>query len=154
MVAMVEALGANPTPMSFGEVYQGLVQGVIDGAENNWPSYQATRHYEAARFYSTTEHVMAPEVLVMSMQRWRKLSPADRDLVREAAAQSVPVMRELWDARVEAARAAVLEQGVTLTDVADKASFQRLMEPVYSRFVAPGLRGLLDEIQALAGPEA
>jgi len=70
-VSMIKALGADATPMSFGEVYQALVQGVIDGAENNWPSYHSTRHFEAARYYSLSRHVMAPELLVMSRGRAR-----------------------------------------------------------------------------------
>ncbi|MAF57384.1 MAG: C4-dicarboxylate ABC transporter, partial [Ponticaulis sp.] len=103
-VAMIRALGADATPMPLGEVYQSLVQGVIDGAENNWPSYESGRHFEAAPYYSLTRHVMAPEILVMSLSRWRKLSEADQELVVNAAKSSVPFMRELWDARVAGAR--------------------------------------------------
>src|SRR5690606_19875826 len=111
-IALVKALGGDATPMTFAEVYQALLQGVIDGAENNWPSFESTRHYEVARHYSLTEHVMAPEVLVMSARTWRGLDVADQEAVRAAAKESVPVMRAAWDARVEAARAIVLEAGV------------------------------------------
>ena len=154
MVAMVDALGANPTPMSFGEVYQGLVQGVIDGAENNWPSYQSTRHYEAAPLYSPTQHVLAPEILVMSMRRWRKLSDDDRTLIQDAARASVSVMRDLWDARVDSARRAVLSQGVSVTEIADKAPFQARMSGVYDRFVSAELRPLVEEIAAIESVDA
>ena len=153
-VAMVEALGANATPMSFGEVYQALVQGVIDGAENNWPSYDVTRHFEAARYYSTTQHVMAPEVLVMSMRRWRKLSDSDQALMLEAGRASAPVMRALWDERVEASKAKLLAAGVILNEIEDKSAFETLMQPVYDRFVSANLRGLVDEIAAMGAPDA
>lgn len=145
-VAMVEALGANATPMSFSEVYQGLVQGVIDGAENNWPSYDTTRHFEAAPFYSTSEHVMAPEVLVISKRRWDKLSEDDRQAVQDAANASVPYMRTLWDERVATAKARVLAGGAQLTEITDKTPFQDLMAPVYDRFLTSDLRELLEEI--------
>lgn len=134
-VAMIRALGADATPMALGEVYQSLVQGVIDGAENNWPSYESGRHFEAAPFYSLTRHVMAPEILVMSLSRWRKLSDEDKALVKSAARRSVPVMRQLWNARVAAARETILAAGVEVNEVDDLSQFQALMEPVWERFV-------------------
>ncbi len=149
-VAMVSALGADATPMPFGDVYQGLVQGVIDGAENNWPSYEATRHFETARYYSLTRHVMAPEVLVMSRHRWRSLSEADQELVLACAADSVPMMRDLWDARVQAARDTIAATDVEVNEVEDVAQFSALMEPVWDRFLTtPQQRRLVDEIQDL-----
>ncbi|MEM8814387.1 MAG: TRAP transporter substrate-binding protein [Pseudomonadota bacterium] len=152
-VALVEALGADATPMSFGEVYQALVQGVIDGAENNWPSYDTTRHFEAAPYYSTTEHVMAPEVLVMSMRRWRRLSDQDRTLVERSALESVPVMRKLWDARVNASRERLTANGITLTTITDKRAFQQRVTPVYDEYLNPELRSLADEIMAMESIE-
>lgn len=134
-VAMVKALGADATPMSLGEVYQSLVQGVIDGAENNWPSYESGRHYEAAPYYSLTRHVMTPEILVMSKARWEKLSTQDREAVRIAARESVLFMRELWDRRVEEARARLLAAGVKVNEVNDIAPFIERMRPVWSRFI-------------------
>lgn len=134
-VSMIKALGADPTPMSLGEVYQSLVQGVIDGAENNWPSYQSGRHFEAAPYYSLTRHVMAPEVLVMSASRWEKLSQTDRDIVMQAAKESVPHMRALWDRRVDDARIALLEAGVKANEVTDLSTFSEKMRPVWDRFL-------------------
>jgi len=133
-VSMIKALGADATPMSLGEVYQSLVQGVIDGAENNWPSYQSGRHFEAAPFYSLTRHVMAPEVLVMSASRWEKLSQSDREIVRQAAQESVPFMRRLWDKRVDDARTALLQAGVKSNEVSDLSAFSERMRPVWDRF--------------------
>ncbi|MEE4538231.1 MAG: TRAP transporter substrate-binding protein [Erythrobacter sp.] len=148
-VAMVEALGANATPMSFGEVYQALVQGVIDGAENNWPSYDTTRHFEAAPHYALTQHVMAPEALVISARRWAMIPKADHAIFRQAAAESVSVMRRLWDATVEASKAKLVSSGVMLSEIPDKSAFQDRMAPVYDRFVTPALRPLVEEIRAV-----
>lgn len=149
-VSMVRALGADATPMSLAEVYQSLTQGVIDGAENNWPSYDSGRHFEAAPFYTLTRHVMAPEVLVMSKSRWQKLSEADRIAVQSAAKESVPFMRELWSERVAIARARLLEAGVAVNEVSDLTAFQHRMKPVWDRFITtPKQRKLVDEIVAI-----
>ena len=149
-VAMIRALGADATPMYLGEVYQSLVQGVIDGAENNWPSYESGRHFEAAPYFSLTRHVMAPEILVMSLDRWRKLSKEDQTLIRSAAKRSVRYMRTLWDERVKQARAHLLEAGVKVNEVDDLSSFQRRMAPIWDRFVTTQRqRELVKQIQAL-----
>jgi tripartite ATP-independent transporter DctP family solute receptor len=150
-VSMVEALGGDATPMSFGEVYQGLLQGVVDGAENNWPSYESTRHFEAAKYYSLTRHVMAPEVLLMSAKRWAKLSTDDQSLIRKCAKDSVPIMREIWDARVERSREIVMATGVELIEP-DIAPFQDKVQPVWERYLdTPDLRALAERIAAVEG---
>lgn len=150
-VSMIEALGADATPMYLGEVYQSLVQGVIDGAENNWPSYESGRHFEVAGYYSLTRHVMAPEVLVMSRHRWSSLSEDDQHLVLECARDSVPFMRELWDARVEASRQLVLASGIQANEVDDITEFSSLMRPLWDRFAASEQqRRVIDDIQAMA----
>lgn len=149
-VAMVKALGADATPMDMGEVYQALVQGVIDGAENNQPSYYTGRHFEAAPYYSLTRHVMAPEILVMSTARWEKLSPADRTLVQETARESVPFMRGLWDQRVASAMTKLAEAGVKINEVEDVSAFSDLMRPVWDRFVtSPAQKRLVSRIEAM-----
>ena len=126
-IALVNALGANATPMPFGEVYSALQTGVIDGAENNWPSYESTRHFEVAKHYSETEHSMTPEVLVMSKRSWDRLSPADQAIFRAAAKESTLKMRELWEAREKTAEAAVKAKGAMITKV-DKAPFIAAMK--------------------------
>ena len=147
-VSLVQALGANPTPMPFGEVFSALQTGVIDGAENNWPSYESTRHFEVSRFYSMTEHSMSPEVLVMSKRAWDRLTPADRDILRAAAKESVPHMRRLWDAREQSARATVESRGAQVNSV-EKQPFIDAMRPVYARFAGtPELQQLVGRIQA------
>ncbi|HRK25464.1 MAG TPA: TRAP transporter substrate-binding protein [Beijerinckiaceae bacterium] len=148
-IALVNALGANATPMPFGEVFSALQTGVIDGAENNWPSYESTRHFEVAKHYSKTEHSMTPEVLVMSKRSWDKLSDADKAVFRAAAKESVAKMRELWEAREKTAEAAVKAKGAQITEV-DKKPFIDAMKPVYDRFVTDAkLKDLLARIQAV-----
>jgi len=151
-VSMISALGADATPMYLGEVYQSLVQGVIDGAENNWPSYESGRHYEVAKYYSLTRHVMAPEVLVMSLHRWRSLSDADREAVIQSAKQSVIYMRQLWDQRVRESRNNVIASGVQVNEVDNIAEFSSLMKPLWERkAVLNKQRELIEQIQEMRG---
>lgn len=153
-VSMIRALGADATPMSIAEVYQALVQGVIDGAENNWPSYESGRHFEAAKYYSLTQHVIAPEVLVMSKSRWDKLGEADRALVRQTAKESVPYMRTLWDQRVEDSRARLMASGIEVNEIEDKAAFAAAMRPVWDRYVVSDkARRLVSQIEAMGETE-
>jgi len=148
-VAMVEAMGANATPMPLGEVYTGLKTGLLDAAENNLPSYDSTRHFEAAKFMSMTEHTMTPEILVFSKRQWDKLPEADQKIIRDAARESVPYMRKLWAEREQVSKAAVEKGGAQLGEV-DKASFQAAMKPVYDRFVnTPETKDLVSRIQAV-----
>jgi tripartite ATP-independent transporter DctP family solute receptor len=148
-IAMVEALGGNPTPMPFGEVFSAIQTGVVEGAENNWPSYWSTRHYEVAKFYSLTEHSMTPEMLVMSKMTWDTLTPEDQQIVRETAKESVGRMRELWQESEIKAREAVLAGGSQVNEV-DKQPFIDAMAPVYERFGAdPKVAGLIARIRAV-----
>jgi tripartite ATP-independent transporter DctP family solute receptor len=146
--ALVRALGAEAVPLPYGQVQVGLSTGIIDGAENNWPSYQDARHFTAARFYSSSEHSMAPEVVVMSKKVWDTLSPQEQGWLKGAARDSVPVMRALWTERERVAREAVLRSGVMVNSV-DKAAFAEAVRPLYERFARePRNRDLLHHIQA------
>lgn len=148
-VAMVNALGANAVPIPFGEVYQSLAQGVIDGAENNWPSFVSARHYEVATYYSLTEHLLTPEALVMSKTSWDGLSPDDRRLVREAAKRSVIEMRRLWDQRVTEAKATIAASPVAVNAV-EKEPFAALMRPVWDQFITtPAQKSVVERILAM-----
>ena len=133
-VSLMEAMHANATPMPWGEVYTGLKTGLVDGAENNWPSYESSRQFEVAKYYSLTEHSMAPEMLMFSKVAWDRLSKEDQAMVRQAAKDSVPYMRKLWDEREQKSRKLVEASGVQIIQV-DKASFQAAMKPVYDRFI-------------------
>jgi tripartite ATP-independent transporter DctP family solute receptor len=147
-VAMIEALGANPTPMPLGEVYTALKTGIVDAAENNWPSYESTRHFEAAKFYNQTEHSLAPEVLVFSKKVWDTLAKEDQALIRKAAKESVPHMRKLWDEREVKARKTVEAAGVKVGAVANRQEFIDAMKPVYAKFAStPKLKDLVKRIQ-------
>ena len=146
---LVNALGANATPMPPGEVYSALQTGVVDGAENNWPSYESFRHFEVAKFYSLSEHSMSPEVLVMSKKSFDKLSPADQKAVRESAKESVAKMRELWEAREKVAEQKIRSSGNQINTV-DKQPFIDAMKPVYEKYVKDAkLKELVARIQAI-----
>jgi tripartite ATP-independent transporter DctP family solute receptor len=151
-VAMINALGANAVPIPLGETYQALAQGVIDGAENNVPSFTSSRHYEVARYLSVTDHLYTPEALVMSKVSFDRLSQADRDLLRAAARASVPEMRRLWDARMAEARAALAASTVAVNAV-DRAPFAALMRPVWDRFItAPRQQAVVNRILEMRLP--
>lgn len=148
-VAMIQALGANATPMPFGEVYTALKTGIVDAAENNYPSYESSRHFEAAKYFTLTEHAMAPEVLVFSKVVWDRLSKDDQALIRKAAKESVPYMRKLWDEREMKSKDVVLKGGAQIVEVANKQEFIDAMKPVYDKFAnTPKLQGLVQRIQA------
>jgi tripartite ATP-independent transporter DctP family solute receptor len=146
-VALVNAMGANATPMSYGEVYTGLKTGLIDAAENNIPSFDTAKHVEAVKFYSKTEHSMAPEILLMSKVTWDKLSKSEQDMVRQAAKESVKVEREKWDEQEAKSLANVKAAGAQIVEV-DKRSFQAVMQPVYDKFITtPGMKRMIKTIQ-------
>jgi tripartite ATP-independent transporter DctP family solute receptor len=146
-VALVEAMGANATPMPYGEVYTALKTGLVDGAENNWPSYESSRHFEVAKYYSLTEHSMAPEMLLFSKKVWDTLTPQEQTAIRATAKASVGVMRKLWDEREIKSRKTVEAGGAQIIEV-DKASFQNAMKPVYAKFITdPKMQDYIKRIQ-------
>ena len=148
-IAMMQAFGANPTPMPMGEVYSSLETGVVDGAENNWPSYESARHYEVAKNYTLTQHSLNPEILVMSKISWDKLTPEDQKIFRQAAKDSVVKMRELWVAREKSSEEKVRASGAKIIEV-NKEEFSAAMKPVYDKFVTdPQQKALLEQIQAV-----
>ena len=148
-VDMVAALGANATPMPYGEVYSSIQTGVIDGAENNWPSFDSSGHFEVAKYYTLDQHLIVPEVLVMSKKTYDKLSAEDQAIVRQAAKDSVPVMRELWVKQEKISEEKVRAAGVEIVTDIDKAPFIKAMEPVYAKYVkSDKLKDMVARIQA------
>lgn len=146
-VSLIGAMGGNATPMPYGEVYTGLKTGLIDAAENNIPSFDTSKHYEAVKFYSKTEHSMAPEMLLMSKVVWDKLPKADQDMIRAAAKESVAIQRQKWDEQEAKSLAVVKAGGAQIVEV-DKASFQSVMGPVYDKFiVTPDMKRLVKAVQ-------
>ena len=149
-IALVRALGANPTPLSYGEVYSSLQTHLIDGAENNWRSFHSSRQFEVATHWAQSEHSYSPEALLMSRRRFDEFSAADQALIQAAATQSVPYMRELWDRAEAESRAAVVAAGVQVTEV-DRAAFHRAAEPVLAAYLKDAeLRSLYEGIRAAA----
>lgn len=133
MVGMVQGLGAVATPMAYGEVYSGLQTGVIDGAENNWPSYESTSHYEVAKFYTLDEHTRVPEIIIGSKISLSKLSAKDLELIKQAALDAIPYQRKLWAEREKVSEAKVRAAGNTITAITDKAPWQAAMKPLYDK---------------------
>ena len=149
-LAMVSALGANPTPLPFGEVYSALQTHLIDGAENNWRTFHSSRQFEVARYWSNSEHSYSPEALLMSRRTFDALSASDKELVLAIAAESVPYMRGLWDKMEAASKEFVLNAGINFNEV-DRAAFHRAARPVLERYLQrDDLRALYDLVKAAA----
>jgi tripartite ATP-independent transporter DctP family solute receptor len=146
-----EAMGANPTPLAVNGVFQALSTHLIDGAENNWPTFESARHLEMAKFWSETRHSYSPEILTMSKERFYARSKADQDLIRDAAARSVPVMRENWAKFSEESKAKALATGVQAND-ADIPAFRATVEDLLKRETeAPVLASLYKRVRDLSG---
>lgn len=139
---MLEVMGANPTPIPFGEVFTGLQTHLIDAAENNWSTYQSTRQYEVARFWSQTEHCHSPDILLFSKARYDAMASRDRDLLRAKARDSVAVMRQLWDEKQARARQTVLDAGVQANTV-ERAAFLDAVAPMRRRYLQDETIGAL-----------
>ena len=148
-MAMVEAMGGAPTPISFGELYTALQAGVVDGAENNPPSFYLTRHYEVCRYYSINEHSRVPDVLLMSARTWDRLDPKERQWVEEAVKESVDFQRVLWEQSEKEALNAVIAHGVTVS-YPEKINFEKSVESLKETYQQdPLIYGLLEDIKEL-----
>jgi tripartite ATP-independent transporter DctP family solute receptor len=133
-VDMMDSLGGNGIPIAFNELYTAMQTGVVDGAENNPPSYESGKHYEVARYYTLTEHLMVPEIFVFSKKVWDTLTPLDQQLIRKASALAVVKERELWAAREQASLDKIREMGhEVITDI-DKGPFIEATEAVRMKF--------------------
>jgi tripartite ATP-independent transporter DctP family solute receptor len=135
-VALVGALGASATPVPYAEVYTGLKTGLIDAAENNYPSYDTAKHYESAPVYSETMHVMAPEVVVFSKKVWDTLTKEEQAALRKAAKDSIPYYVKLWEAKEKSSKEAVIKGGAKIIPAAeiDRKSFVAAEQPVWEKF--------------------
>lgn len=132
-VNMVRQLGGSPTPISWGELYTALQQGVVDGAENNPPSFLTSRHYEVAKYYSLDEHTMLPDLLLISTIQWNKLTEQEQEWLQEAADSSARYQRQIWAEAEEEAYETVREAGVEIF-YPDKEPFIELTKPIYERY--------------------
>ena len=148
MFDMIKALGAEPIELPYGQVLTGLSTRLIDGAENNWPSYVTTGHYKLAPYYTLTEHTMGPEVLVMSLRAWESLSAEDKEIFRDAARKSGHFMRDLWSGLEERSRQQARAAGNTIVADFDRKPFESAMSTIYAKTVTdPDLRQLIERIR-------
>src|SRR5476649_38443 len=124
MSDMIKALGADPIELPYGQVLTELATRLIDGAENNWPSYVTTDHYKYAGYYTVTEHTMSPEVLVMSLKAWQSLSAEDQKIFRDASIQSSQFMRAKWKDLEQRSRQQAEAAGATIVSNFDRKPFE------------------------------
>ena len=132
-VNMVNQLGGSPTPISFGELYTALQQGVVDGAENNPPSFYSSRHYEVCKYYTLDEHTSVPDVLLVSMVWWNRLSEQEQKWLKQAATESVSYQRVVWAESVKESLAAVKAAGVKII-IPEKEDFSSVVNPIYEAY--------------------
>lgn len=132
-VNMVDQLGGSPTPVSWGELYTALQQGVVDGAENNPPSFYSSRHYEVCKYYTLDEHTALPDVMLVSLEWWNGFTEQEKIWLKEAAMESVPYQKEVWAASEQESLEAVEAAGVTIIRP-DKSDFSSQVQPLYEAY--------------------
>lgn len=146
-VDMVKGLGGSPTPISWGELYTSLQQGVVDGAENNPPSFYLSRHYEVCKYYSLDEHTVLPDVLIMGTHLWDRLTDQEKKWVHQAVDSSVVYQRKLWDEAEKEALDEVQKAGVTIVRP-DKTLFSSQVQGVYEQYKSDEIMNdLIERIQ-------
>lgn len=146
-VDLIRAMGANPTPIPTGEVFTALKTGLVDAAENNYPTYETSHHYEAAPVFSETQHVMAPEVLVFSKKIWDTLSDTERQNIRAAAKETTPYYVKLWTDKENASKEILVKAGVQFVNDVDRAQFVAAEKPLWDKMAnTPELKQLLNDI--------
>lgn len=149
-IKMIELMGGSPTPISFGEVYTAMQQGVVDGAENNVPSWVQTRHIEIAKVFSEDEHASIPDFLVISTKTWDKLTPEQQQILAKAATDSQVYPQKLWDKIDADTRAQAKAMGGEIVKV-DKAPFRAAVQPLFDDFNQdPKQAALLAKFEAAA----
>ena len=132
-VAMVNGLGGSPTPISFGELYTALQQGVVDGAENNPTSFYTSKHYEVCKYYCIDEHSVVPDVLLIGIDTWERLNDQERKWLEEAVDASTIAQRKLWAASEKESIAAVKAAGVQVI-YPDKSAFREKTKAIQNIF--------------------
>jgi len=145
-VDMMNALGGNGVAMGYDQVFNALQTGVVDGAENNPPSFVFDNHYQAAKYYTLTEHLIVPEILVMSKKAWDGMSKDDQALVKKFAREAQMDERKLWKEYEAKAMEKAKAAGVTIIPVADKTPYQQAVKPVWDKY-GPRFAELIKRIQ-------
>ena len=148
-IDMMNGLGGNGVAMGYDQVFSALQTGVIDGAENNPPSYVFSNHYTAAKYYSLTQHLVIPEVLVFSKRAWTNLSTDDQALIRKFAREAQLEERELWKAYEREAMEKAKAAGGEIIEIADKTPFQKAIKPVWDKY-GPKYQDMIKRIQEIA----
>jgi len=148
MMGLVSAFGAVPTPMACGEVYSALQTGVVDGAENNWPSYFSTSHYEVAKYFCLDEHTRVPEIIIGSKISLGRLSKADQELIKQAALDAIDYQRAEWAKYEQISIHKVKAGGSQITYIGDKTEWQKLMDPLYKKQIKE-IQDFVKQIQAV-----
>ena len=147
MIDLAKAMGANPTPIPYAEVYTALKTGLVDAAENNYSSYETSKHYEVATIYSETQHMMTPEVLVFSKKTWDTLTPDVQKALKDAAKEATPYYIERWQAQENASKEITKKAGSQFITDVNKAEFVEAMKPVWDKFATtPELKDLVQQI--------
>ncbi len=148
MEALVYALGAEPVREPFSQVYSDLETGKIDGAENNWASYESSGHYRVAGYYTVDSHSRVPEVQLASASTWNQLSEEDQELILQCARESALYQRNLWQAYQREAMAKVIRAGCQVAELTEDESraFQEAVGPVYEQYGA-SYEGLIRRIR-------
>jgi tripartite ATP-independent transporter DctP family solute receptor len=147
-VDMMNALGGNGVAMGYDQVFSALQTGVVDGAENNPPSFVFDNHYQVAKYFTLTQHLIVPEVLVFSRRTWDMLSKDDQALLRKLAREAQAEERVLWTAYEKQALDKAKAAGIEVIEVADKTPFQNAVKPVWDKY-APSFSELIKRIQAV-----
>ncbi len=147
-VQMIKALGGSATPISWGELYTALQQGVVDGAENNPPSFYLSKHYEVCKYYSLDEHTSIPDILLISEPIWQKLRPKQQQWLQEAANASVLYEIKLWKKATQNALNAVQKAGVTIIHP-DKKPFREKVKGMYLLYKNTPVYDLLQQIEKI-----
>ena len=147
-IDMMNALGGNGVAMGYDQVFSALQTGVIDGAENNMPSYVFSNHFTAAKYYSLTEHLIIPEVMVFSKRTWATLSSEDQSLVKKFAREAQLEERDLWKKYEQQAMEKAKAAGCVIVEIADKAPFQNAVKPVWEKY-GPKYADMIKRIQAV-----
>ena len=147
-VDMMNDLGGNGVAMGYDQVFSALQTGVVDGAENNPPSYVFDNHYQVAKFYTLTEHLIVPEILVFSRTSWDKLTPADQALVKKSARDAQFEERRLWKLKEKEAFDKMQAAGIQVVTINDKTPFQNAVKPVWDKYGAK-YAALIKRIQAV-----
>jgi tripartite ATP-independent transporter DctP family solute receptor len=147
-VDMMNALGGNGIAMGYDQVFNALQTGVIDGAENNPPSYVFDNHYQVAKYYTLTGHLIVPEIIVFSKRIWAQLSPADQALVRKFSKEAQQEERVLWKQYQEQAYDKMQASGIMITRIDDKKPFQDAVKPVWDKY-GPKYADMIKRIQAV-----